>query len=172
MGIMTELFRRTKGVIQSRHPVYRVAAIGPLAKELTEGHEYASGPAGFGSPFEFMATHNTMVIGIGKSFHVMTQVHHVDELMEEDFPLPRTPKSQRSQMTVTVIDGDEKIPTILKDSGIEWRFNIAKLPKLLQPGDLKYWKFHNTPLFAARAKDVTESLVKAAKQGKTLYDPI
>lgn len=172
MGMMTELFRRTKGVIQSRHPVYRVAAIGPLAKELTAGHEHATGPAGFGSPFEHMATHNTLVIGIGKSFHVMTQVHHVDEIMGEDFPVPRTPKSQRPQTAVTVVDGDEKIPMILEDNGIKWQFNIAKLPKLLQPGDLKYWKFHHTPLFAARAKNVTESLVKAAKQGKTLYDPL
>lgn len=171
MGIMTELFRRTKGVIQSRHPVYRVSALGPLAKELTSGHEFATGPAGFGSPFEFMAEKNTMIIGIGKSFHVMTQVHHVDELMGEDFPVERFPKSKRRQTAVTVIDGDDKVPMVLTDSGIKGEFNIAKLPRLLQPGNLKYWKFHNTPLFAARAKEVTKSLIKAAEQGQSLYDP-
>jgi len=171
MGLMTELFRRTKGVAQSRHPVYRVAALGPLAEELAAGHEHASGPSGFGSPFEYMAKHDTMIIGIGKSFHVMTQVHHVDEIMGEDFPVPKTPKEQRNDLHVTVIDGKKEIPVILPSIGLKWRFNIAKLPQLLQPGDLKYWSFHHTPLFAANAKRVTDSLIKAAKQGLTLYEP-
>ncbi len=171
MGLMTELFRRSKGVIQSRQPVYRVAAMGPLAEELIEGHENASGPAGFGSPFEFMAAHDTLVIGIGKSFHVMTQVHHVDEIMGDDFPVPKTPIEERKIINVTVVDGKEEIPVVLQGLGLKWRFNISKLPSLLQEGDLKYWMFHHTPLFAARAKDVTESLIKAAKNGQTLYDP-
>jgi len=171
MGLMTELFRRSKGVLQSRHPVYRVAAFGPLAKELVAGHEYASGPAGFGSPFEYMAKHNTLIIGIGKSFHVMTQVHHVDEIMGESFPVPKTPKAQREKIHVTVIDEKEEIPVILSGAGLKWRFNIAKLPQLLHTDDLKFWSFHHTPLFAARAKQVTDSLTKAAKNNKTLYDP-
>jgi aminoglycoside 3-N-acetyltransferase len=171
MGIMTEIFRRTKGVLQSRHPVYRVAAIGPLAESLTIGHENASGPAGIGSPFEFMAKHDTMVIGIGKSFHVMTQVHHVDELMGEDFPVPRLPQDERNEIAVTVVDGNISVPVKLRDNGIRWRFNIAKLPSLLKQGDLRLWKFHNTPLFAGRAKKVTTSLIESAQKGQTLYDP-
>ena len=35
MGLATELFRRMPGVHCSRHPVYRIAAFGPLAQELT-----------------------------------------------------------------------------------------------------------------------------------------
>lgn len=171
MGLITELFRRTQGVIQSRHPVYRVSAFGPLAKELVEGHENASGPAGFGSPFEYMATHNTLIIGIGKSFDVMTQVHHVDEIMANEFPVPRDNVKQSSTPKVTVIDDKVEIPVTLHGSGIKWRFNIAKLPKLLKEGDLKYWKFHNVPLFSAYAHNVTASLIEAAKKGKTLYDP-
>ncbi len=171
MGLMTELFRRSKGVLQSRHPVYRVAAFGPLATALTSGHENASGPAGFGSPFEFMAKHNTMVIGIGKSFHVMTQVHFVEELMGEDFPAKRAPVEERTETPITVIDGDEQVPVTLKDNGIRWRFNISKLPGLLNPGDIKYWKFHNTPLFAGHAGKVTNSLLAAGKKGLCIYDP-
>ena len=171
MGLMTELFRRTKGVLQSRHPVYRVAALGPLAEELIAGHENASGPAGFGSPFEFMAKHDTLILGIGKSFHVMTQVHHVDDIMGEDFPVPKIPKEQRKGLRVTVIDGGEEVPVVLQGAGLKWRFNIAKLPQLLNPTDMKYWSFHHTPLFAARAKQVTNSLIRAAKKGQTLYDP-
>tara|TARA_R110002073_G_scaffold75199_1_gene183506 strand:- start:1438 stop:2352 length:915 start_codon:yes stop_codon:yes gene_type:complete len=172
MGLATELFRRSRDVVQSRHPVYRVSALGPLAKELVQGHENASGPAGFGSPFEYMAAHNTLIIGIGKSFHVMTQVHHVDEIMGDAFPVPRKTTNQDSNPKVTVIDGKDEVPVILHGTGIQWRFNIAKLPELLKGGDLEYWKFHNVPLFAAHAHNVTNSLIEAAKEGKTLYDPV
>src|SRR6266478_4391623 len=66
MGLATEMFRRSKGVVQSRHPVYRVSALGPLAKQLTDGHERAGSPSGRGTPFDFMANHETRIIGIGK----------------------------------------------------------------------------------------------------------
>jgi len=171
MGLITELFRRTRGVVQSRHPVYRVSALGPLAKELVDGHENASGPAGFGSPFEYMATHKTLIIGIGKSFDVMTQVHYVDAVMADEFPVPRDNVRQDSNTQVMVLDDKEEIPVTLRGSGIQWRFNIAKLPKLLKEGDLKYWTFHNVSLFSAYAHIVTTSLIEAAKKGETLYDP-
>ncbi|NND69259.1 MAG: hypothetical protein HKN19_16835, partial [Halioglobus sp.] len=48
MGLLTELFRRSRGVLQSRHPVYRVAALGPRARELVQGQELAPGGMGPG----------------------------------------------------------------------------------------------------------------------------
>src|SRR5450755_3441159 len=46
MGLATEIFRRSKGVVQSRHPVYRMSALGPLAEALTRGHETAGSASG------------------------------------------------------------------------------------------------------------------------------
>ncbi len=171
MGLMTELFRRSKGVKQSRHPVYRLSALGPLAEKLVAGHEAASAPAGYGSPFEFMVQHKTTVMGIGKSFHVLTQVHHVDELMGEKMPVELTPINEREEIHVTVLDGKEEIPVTLKDNGIKWNCNMDKLPGLLKPGDLKYWKFHNTPLFSGNVREITESLYESAVNGNTIYEP-
>ena len=88
MGIATELFRRMDGVLQSRHPVYRMSALGPLARALTEGHEFAGSPSGRGTPFEFMAKHNALIIGIGKPIQVLTQVHHVEALMGDPAAMP------------------------------------------------------------------------------------
>lgn len=173
MGLLTELFRRTKGVFQSRHPAYRISALGPLAQELTSGHEFASGPAGRGSPFEFMAKRNTIVLGIGKSFDVMTQVHHVEGTMGDEFPIPRMPQQERPPLEVIFVEGKTEIPASLKRDGLDsqWRFNIKKLPSLLPKGQLKYWKFHGAPFFMANAGEVTRSLIEAARQKRTLYDP-
>jgi aminoglycoside 3-N-acetyltransferase len=169
MGLATELFRRSKGVMQSRHPVYRVAALGPLAQTLTQGHEIAGSACGAGTPFEFMAKHDTRIIGIGKPIQVLTQAHHVDELLGDEFPVPTSPSTP---LSMTLVDGTEEIPLQLRGRGFTWRFNIWKLREIMRPDDLQEWNFHHVPMFAAKAADVTSSLIEAARRGVTLYDPL
>lgn len=167
MGLATELFRRMPGVVQSRHPVYRVAALGPQAKALTAGHELADYPNGIGSPFDFMANHNTLVIGIGKTFQVLTQAHHVEGVMGDEFPVPR---GSGADLFVTVIDGKETVQAKLAGRGPLWEFNIWKLRQIMDAKQLQAWNFHHVPMFSARAADVTSSLIAAARRGVTLYD--
>jgi aminoglycoside 3-N-acetyltransferase len=167
MGLATELFRRTKGVIQSRHPIYRVSALGPLAKQFTAGHEQAGSALGRGTPFEYMANHDTRIIGIGKPIQVLTQAHSVEDVMGEDFPVPG---KAGEPLSMTLVDGKEEIQFTLLARGLQWRFNIWKLQSIMNRDSLLEWKFHNVPLFATRARDVTEALVAAARRGVTLYD--
>lgn len=167
MGLATELFRRMPGVVQSRHPVYRVAALGPLAKELTKGHEFSEYPNGVGTPFDFMAKHDTRIIGIGKPFQVLTQAHHVEGVMGDDFPVPR---SNGTGLGITVIDGKEEIPARLTGRGLLWKFNIWKLRGIMDREQLREWKFHHVPMFATRAALVTSALTDAARRGVTLYE--
>ena len=169
MGLATELFRRMPGVVQSRHPVYRMSALGPLAGALTAGHEFASSPAGLGTPFEFMAKHNTRIIGIGKPMQVLTQAHHAEEAMGDAFPVPRQPGVP---LAMTLVDQGNEIPFNLAGLGFQGRFNIWKLRAIMNRDSLKEWNFHHVPMFSTRAKDVTESLLAAARRGVTLYDPL
>ena len=167
MGLATELFRRSKGVMQSRHPVYRVTALGPLAQQLTYGHELAGSPTGRGTPFDFMANHDTLIIGIGKPFEVLTQVHHAEDVMGENFPVPG--KSGNS-LSMTLIDGEEETPFELVQRSLLWRRNMWKLRTIMGRDSLQEWKFHHVPLFATRAGDVTAALIGGAKSGVTLYE--
>ena len=167
MGLATELLRRSKGARQSRHPVYRVSALGPLAEALTHGHEVAGSPCGRGTPFDFMANHETWIVGIGKSFEVLTQVHHAEDVMGEEFPVPG---EIGSGLTMTLVDGEEEIPFVLVHRGLRWRRNMWKLRDILGPDMLREWTFHHVPMFATRAGDVTAALMEAARRGVTLYE--
>lgn len=169
MGLATELFRRSPGVLQSRHPVYRVAAKGPLAQAMLEGHATASSPAGIGSPFDFMARHDTLIIGLGKPVQVMTQAHHTEELMREEFPLP---SADGEPLPMTLVDGKEEIPFQLVGRHVQGRFDIWKIRQIMSKQTLHEWQFHHVPMFAARAADVTQETVAAARRGITLYDPL
>jgi len=167
MGLLTELFRRSRGVLQSRHPIYRVAALGPLAKELTDGHERAGTACGRGTPFDFMANHKTQIIGMGKRYEVLTQVHHVEDLMGDEFPVPAT---RKTTLTLTLVDGENEIAFESAVRSLTWRRNMWKLRGIMNSDTLQEWKFHHVPMFATQAKDVTNALLEAAKRGVTLYE--
>ncbi|MFT4517630.1 MAG: aminoglycoside 3-N-acetyltransferase [Halioglobus sp.] len=167
MGLLTELFRRSKGVLQSRHPVYRLAALGPHAEELTSGHELIPSGMGEHSPFDYMAKHNAQIIGIGKSFQVMTQTHHVESLLGENWPDPQT---ELEPISVTIVEKSTETEMTIGGAQQKWTFNIWKLRRVMTRDRLLEWKFHNCPMFAARAGEVTDNLVTAASRGFTLYD--
>jgi aminoglycoside 3-N-acetyltransferase len=166
MGLATELFRRSPGVVQSRHPVYRVSAFGPLAGELVRGHENAVTPSGKGTPFDFMAEHDTQIIGLGKTIEILTQVHHAEAIMGDDFPVPR---NYGDGIEVILQDGKEELMIQLKQNGLQWERDMAKLRQIMQGEMLREWTFHHVPLFATRARDVTGCIIEAAQKGITLY---
>ena len=166
MGMLSELFRRSKGVLASRHPVMRICATGPLAHELVKGHECALLPHGIGSPFDFMARHDTLILGIGKPFEVLTHVHHAEDLLGAEFPVPARAVPP---LDMVLVDGAEDVPFVLRARELCWRRDMWRLRALMTPHTLREWKFHGVPLFATRARDVTASLVAAAREGRTLY---
>jgi aminoglycoside 3-N-acetyltransferase len=168
MGLLTELFRRSKGVIQSRHPAYRIAALGPEAEALVSGHEFAPSGMGKGTPFDYMAQNGAYILGIGKSFQVMTQVHHVESLLGDDWPAPQI---FLPNIPVSIIDKKQEIRMEIGGNQQLWTFNIWKLKQIVHDGVLQEWRFHNCPMFVARAKEVTDALTAAAARGITLYDP-
>jgi aminoglycoside 3-N-acetyltransferase len=166
MGILTELFRRRAGVKLSVHPSHRVAALGPLAEELTAGHVSAGTPCGKGTPFDVMALHDTAIIGIGKSSEVVTQAHHAEDLLGDAFPEP----SVVTPVDVTVTDGAGRELVF----ALHWRTfqrprKMQRLRKLMAPDHLREWTFHGVPMFYTRAAWVTEDLLAAARQGRTLH---
>ena len=168
MGLLTELFRRSRGVVQSRHPVYRVAALGPRAQEIIADHELAPTGMGENTPFDVMAKHNAQILGIGKTFQVMTQVHHVESLLGENWPAPQT---DLPPIDVVIVEKDRETPMSIGGAHQKWTFNIWKLRETMPPDKLREWSFHHCPLFAARAGEVTEALVTAAQRNFVLYDP-
>jgi aminoglycoside N3'-acetyltransferase len=169
MGLATELFRRSRGVASSRHPVYRISALGPLAADLTRGHEYAETPSGKGTPFDQMTKYRTLILGIGKPFEVLTQVHHAEDLLGDRFPVPRGPRARPIQMTL--VEGKTEVPFELRGQGtIRGRRNMWRLRRIMSRERLKEWRFHRVPMFSAWAEHVTQDIMAAAERGLTLYE--
>jgi aminoglycoside 3-N-acetyltransferase len=167
-GLLTELFRRRKGVRRSIHPVVSVTALGPQADELVAGHHLARTSFGEGTPFALMAERQTAIVGIGAEyFRSLTQVHAAEDLLGDRYPLRVRPKTLAIE--VTDLDGtNHHYELSFSESNMGRR--IERLEHLLGPDELVQWRFHGVPLFVTSAERVTDVLIDAALRGETIYD--
>lgn len=94
VGLITETFRKMKGVVRSDHPICSISAWGKGANEATEGQKTAYGrPSyfdlsdetcfGIGSPWDWMYEHNTHYLFIGVDFNVCSILHYAQALYAE-----------------------------------------------------------------------------------------
>lgn len=75
VGLITEAFRRSDGVIRSKHPTHSVAAWGKRAAEFTAGHEKCSGGLGVDSPFHKAAKAGSDVLMLGCNLTTLSLIH-------------------------------------------------------------------------------------------------
>jgi aminoglycoside 3-N-acetyltransferase len=79
MGLITELFRRSPGVVRSLHPTHSVAAWGCRAETLIAGHEQADTPCGRGTPYGRLLEYDGKILLIGVPANTMTFNYFVAE---------------------------------------------------------------------------------------------
>lgn len=106
VGLFTELFRRTEGVIRSLHPTHPVAAWGKHSEELVMDHHLGTA-FGENSPIYKMQRYNGLVAGIGViPKHCFTLYHVAEEL----HPATRALQYGTDTFEMTIIHGKERIP--------------------------------------------------------------
>jgi aminoglycoside 3-N-acetyltransferase len=76
-GALAEALRRRPAAVRSAHPTYSLAAIGPGAAELLEGHERV-GATGIDSPLDRLAAADGLVLLLGVG-HTSNTTAHVGE---------------------------------------------------------------------------------------------
>ena len=74
VGLITEAFRRSDGVMRSLHPTHSVAAWGKRRDEFLAGHDKTSG-LGVDSPFHKAAKAGADVLMIGCDFNTLSLIH-------------------------------------------------------------------------------------------------
>jgi aminoglycoside 3-N-acetyltransferase len=170
MGLLSELFRRTRGVQRSLHPTASITALGPLADELTATHHLADTTFGPGTPFAVMDERRTAIAGLGtRYFRCLTHVHAAEDLMGDRFPIDLRPPS----LPVRLKDRDGTSHDYeLGINDRRHRRRVEMLGKLMGPDELVEWRFHGAPMFLTDAGRVTEVLIEAAERRETLYDTL
>jgi aminoglycoside 3-N-acetyltransferase len=168
-GIISELFRRTPGVKRSLHPTHSVCAMGPMAEKLTSDHHLSQTTFGYATPFDVMASNETVILGIGVHFYrCLTQVHAVEDILGSAYPLPHS----TTQLPVKLRNADgSELDYVLRLNDLSRRYTrrIDLLRSMMKRHELMEWSYHGVPMFGTRARRIVQVLQGAAACGRTIY---
>lgn len=82
IGALSEEFRRMDKAIRSIHPTHSIAAIGPRATEIVDGHELASTPCGPGTPYDKIMRSGGQILFLGVGLESNTCYHCIEATVE------------------------------------------------------------------------------------------
>lgn len=170
MGLVTELFRRSRGVIRSVHPTHPVAAWGALAETLTLDHHLCQTPCGRGSPYARMLDHNGINLLLGVDIRALTFFHAIEEIIRP--LLPFDPFTQESFVMQSCDAKGRHLTTTthLFDPDLSRRRDLRLIiPDLEARGYYKRDRLHRLEATVLGCLDVLEVLQSLAKNGRTCY---
>jgi len=87
-GIVSEVFRRTPGVIRSLHPRHSICGLGPMAEQLLAQHQSCARADGPDSPFDRMRRYpESKILTLGLPRGHISFLHWVEDFEPEKLPL-------------------------------------------------------------------------------------
>lgn len=103
MGLISEVFRRSEGVVRSLSPTHPLLAWGGDANWFIAGHDTCEYPFGADSPFQRLTDRNALILGFDAPFSTFTYTHYVEDTLEEVLPIPLY---ENSPMKASVTDNN------------------------------------------------------------------
>ncbi|UCE66020.1 MAG: AAC(3) family N-acetyltransferase [Candidatus Zixiibacteriota bacterium] len=89
MGIISEIFRRKKGVLRSASATHPVLVFGKDAEWFVKDHERCLIPCGKDTPFEKFRIKNGKILHFNVPFHNgFTFIHYLEDLIKDELSFP------------------------------------------------------------------------------------
>jgi len=175
VGKITEVFRKLNNVKRSIHPTHSVAALGPLAEEITNTHLDDGTNFGKSSPLGKIYDLNGKIFGLGINFGPVTFYH-----VYEDFNLEKFPGLyNKNPISTKVIKKGkiDKVEVFCHDS-IYHKKRIDKSPQIesyfstfFQSENIVEMGYIGKSLsWWINAKDMFDSVNKLFYKNKTIYE--
>ena len=171
MGLITELFRRSPGVIRSVHPTHSVAVWGAGAESIALGHHEAKTPCGKGTPFTRLLERQGKILLLGVDIGSVTFYHGVEEILEARLPTSPFTK-QIFHLKSRTYDGSLlNTETRLFEPAVSKRRNLDKLvPELKRRGTWRTQRLGRLTITILNAEDVLAAVAGMADRGIYCYD--
>ena len=140
-GKLAETLRLRKNIFRSFHPTHSVVAFGPLAKEITGGHENSRTPFDEKSPFHKLAIKKSYILMLGTEnnsmiHYVQNKVNFPNLFLNEDYKF----KYKNKLMKTKLHNPNGSIRYIYKGnpcSDVEFLVNMYKDEKFEEKGYMK-----------------------------------
>lgn len=172
VGVLTETFRKSEGVLRSEHPFSSIAVWGKDAEVLLEDNINYDIPLPHGvhSPYYKMLNLNAKVLCIGVNAIKRGTIRHVaEEVLDSNYRV----KDLYNHYLVEVKNGDYKKKYEVRALNInKSQIFIAKSKiekEWLQNGVLKKKRINDIPIDYIDAKKCVDYMISEAEKGNTCY---
>jgi aminoglycoside N3'-acetyltransferase len=102
IGLLPEMFRRTRQAVRSLDPDFCVTALGMEAEAIVGRAPGGADPFGAESAYQRMLDRRTVLVGLGVSTNTNSFIHVIDSRSQDRYP---SPVYVDRPFTATVIDG-------------------------------------------------------------------
>jgi aminoglycoside 3-N-acetyltransferase len=170
MGLLSELFRRRKGVVRSANPMHPVLAWGPKAAWLIDGHETLSYSCGEDSPFERMLSLETKALLFDVDLDVLTFTHYLEHAFQDSAP---TPVYASTSIEALIVDGTGKQRNValfpFAPEAMKLRNFGVLYDELIRRGLVQENRVGNTDLRSVHLRDVFECGQDMVSRGQHIF---
>lgn len=169
MGIITESFRRKKGVSRSFHPTHPVLVYGKDAEWIVADHEKCLYPCGNGSPFEKIKKLNGKILFYDVDMDTITFMHYVEETNKNKLPFQLF---HSELLEVKGYDNNNKehiLKTYVYNPKIKRNLNIL-VQELIKNKVVKTGNVGNSGLSIVTAEDVVTCQTNMYENGIYFYE--
>lgn len=164
MGLVTEMFRRKKGVLRSLHPTHPVLAFGKDKEWITEGHEVCPTPCGVGTPFDKFRQLNGKILFFDVSFGAITFFHYVEDVIKDLLPFDVYSDEPFKVKVVDAEKAEREVSVYAYSTHV--RRDAYKLEaEMIRAGRLNKGAIGNSAFILVDAEDVVECMTSMIKAG-------
>ncbi|MBL0168400.1 MAG: AAC(3) family N-acetyltransferase [Propionivibrio sp.] len=143
MGIVSEAFRRSEGVVRSLSATHPLLAWGSTATDFVAGHQKTDRPFGPDSPFARLIERDAVILGFDAPFSTFTFTHYVEDNLIDTLPVPlyetesvlarvigyegneNTQRVRVLSAQANLLRREEQLVTYLKNKGFLYRGRIG-----------------------------------------------
>ena len=166
VGIISETFRYSDGVIRTNHPTHSVAIRGRFCSDMMKDEELDDTPMGIHSPYRRLASYSAKILMLGCSLSSTSFMHALEE--ESD-----SPYALREHQEYTVVDAEGNTYTrrirrhnfVRPDGVIAQRYD--RIPEVLSDSD-----YNRAPIHGADSVLLDSVVLKEKVLAKMAESPL
>lgn len=171
MGLVSEVFRRSEGVIRSLSATHPLLAWGAAAEEFISGHQDTDRPFGPDSPFAKLLDRDAIALGFDATFSSFTFTHFVEDKIAETLPIDLYELEPVRGMVVDANgSSSEQWVRVLSAEANSLRREHRLAEKLKNDGLLHQSSIGHTSLIWIRVKDILDGARSLIAEGNNFFD--
>ncbi len=171
MGLLTEVFRRGKGVARSLSPTHPLLAWGRDAEGFLAGHEHTDRPFGPDSPFARLLERNALILCVDIGFSAITFTHFIEDRLAHTLPAPLYAPEQMTGYVIDAAGQPIECPTrVLSPQANALRREERLIEHLDTYRTLHRGRLGNTRFLWIRAADLANEAERLVAGGGHFFD--